>query len=134
MLGMEPLPQPLRWIPALVIMAVIFFLSSLPASMLPNFGPLDFWVKKGGHATGYAMLGLAYFYALPPGLSRGYRWLMAILMAVLFALSDEFHQSFIAGRTSTLRDVLIDGSGATLATTISALFHSSNSRSNSRPS
>lgn len=119
-----------RWLPALVLMAAIFTFSSLPASRLPFFGDLDFLLKKSGHAIGYAMLGLAYYYALPPRLRAGYRWGVALLMAVLFALSDEYHQSFVAGRTSTLRDVGIDSVSAAIALTVGALY-SSNSSSNS---
>ena len=76
------------------------------------------------------MLGLAYFYALPTRLRSGYRWLLALLMAVLFALSDEFHQSFIEGRNSSLIDVMIDTGGAMVALTI-GVFYSSNSSSKS---
>jgi hypothetical protein len=119
-----------RWLPALLLMAAIFILSSLPASRLPFFGDLDFLLKKGGHAIGYAMLGLAYYYALPPRLHPGYRWGVALLMAVLFALSDEYHQSFVEGRTSTLRDVGIDSVSAAIALTVGALY-SSNSSSKS---
>ena len=120
----------LRWLPALLLMIVIFTFSSMPASNLPFFGELDFLLKKGGHAIGYAMLGLAYFFALPPRLSTGYRWALALLMAILFALSDEFHQSFVEGRTSTLRDVGIDTVGAAVALTVAAIY-SSNSKSKS---
>ncbi len=120
----------LRWLPALLIMAVIFAFSSIPATGLPFFGGLDWLVKKGGHALGYALLGTAYYYALPPRLAAGYRWVLALLMAVLFALSDEYHQSFVEGRTSSLRDVAIDAAGAAAALTVSALY-SSNSSSNS---
>jgi VanZ family protein len=56
---------------------------------------------------------------------------MALLMAVLFAASDEFHQSFVEGRTSTLRDVLIDALGSTLAL-LGAVVYSSNSNSSRR--
>lgn len=125
-----PITTPMRWLPALVVMLAIFFLSSQPADRLPYFGAYDFLIKKGGHATGYAMLGLAYFYALPPRLSTGYRALLALLMVVLFALSDEFHQSFVQGRTSSLRDVGIDTAGALLALVFAGSY-SSNSRSNS---
>lgn len=112
------------------MMIAIFGFSSLPASRLPDFGGYDFLVKKTGHALGYAMLGVTYFYALPKSLSSGYRWAVALMMAVLYALSDEFHQSFVAGRTSTLRDVMIDGGGAAIATAIAAIY-SSNSSSKS---
>lgn len=111
-------------------MGLIFLASSTPASRLPYFGVMDLLVKKGGHALGYALLGLSYFHALPRRLSVPYRAVMALLMAILFSLSDEFHQSFVAGRTSTLRDVLIDTGGASLALFVAALY-SSSSRSSS---
>jgi VanZ family protein len=123
-------PFALRWLPALAMMAAIFFFSSLPASTLPYFGIWDVVVKKGGHMTGYALLGMAYYFALPASLRRGYRWMLALLMALLFSLSDEFHQSFVQGRTSSLVDVGIDMAGAMIALTISSRY-SSNSRSNS---
>ncbi len=112
------------------MMGLIFFFSSLPASRIPYFGSVDLLVKKGGHAMGYALLATSYYFALPPRLSTRYRWLTSLLMALLFALSDEFHQSFVQGRTSSLRDVVIDGVGAFVALTLVAGY-SSNSRSNS---
>jgi VanZ family protein len=121
----------MRWAPALLMMALIFLASSTPARHLPYFGALDFLVKKGGHAIGYALLGSAYFFALPPRLSVPYRAVTALLMAVLFSLSDEFHQSFVEGRTSSLRDVLIDTGGAGLAT-LAAAIYSSASKSSSK--
>ncbi|MFN2147300.1 MAG: VanZ family protein [Anaerolineales bacterium] len=124
------IPLLLRWLPALILMAAIFFFSSLPASSLPYFGIWDVLVKKGGHMTGYAMLGTAYFFALPGSLRTGYRFVLALLMAFLFSLSDEFHQSFVQGRTSTLVDVGIDMVGTVIALAISSRY-SSNSRSNS---
>ena len=126
----RPVPFVLRWLPALILMAAIFFFSSLPSSSLPYFGIWDLLVKKGGHMTGYAMLGLAYYFALPASLKRSYRWVLALLMALLFSLSDEFHQSFVQGRTSSLVDVGIDMLGTVLALSIGTRY-SSNSRSNS---
>ncbi len=128
---MPPMRSAYRWLPALVMMGAIFFFSSIPASRLPFFGEWDFLVKKGGHVTGYALLGVSYFYALPPRLSISYRALTALLMAVLFAVSDEFHQFFVEGRTSTLRDVLIDAVGSTLAL-LGVSVYSSNSNSSRR--
>jgi VanZ family protein len=123
-------PILLRWLPSIVLMATIFILSGQPASKLPSFGEYDLLLKKMGHATGYAMLGMAYYFALPPRLRIAYRWILALFMAILFALSDEFHQSFVEGRNSSLVDVTIDTAGAALALMISA-FYSSNSKSNS---
>jgi VanZ family protein len=120
----------LHWLPAIGMMILIFFFSSLPAYRIPYFGRFDIFIKKGGHALGYGLLGLSYYYALPSRLSIRYRWLMAWMMALLFALSDEFHQSFIVDRSSSLMDVMIDGLGAGLALIIGAGY-SSNSNSNS---
>jgi VanZ family protein len=119
----------LRWAPAFVMMAAIFALSSLPAERLPFFGEYDLLVKKGAHAVGYAMLAVAYFIALPSRLSPVYRGVLSFLMAVLFALSDEFHQSFVRSRHSALRDVGIDSLGAALALLVAALYSSNSSSS-----
>jgi VanZ family protein len=122
--------SPLRWLPSIIMMAAIFAFSSLPARHIPYLGRYDFLIKKGGHALGYALLGMAYFYAIPKRVSIGFRWMLAMLMVILFALSDEFHQSFVEGRTSSLRDVVIDSCGAAVALFFGAVY-SSNSRSNS---
>jgi hypothetical protein len=120
----------LRWLPAVIMMGLIFIFSSLPNSRVPYFGQWDLLIKKLGHALGFGMLGLAYAYALPSRLSRGQRWLLSILMVVLFALSDEFHQYFVEGRHSSLVDVLIDTTGAMIMLTL-GLAYSSNSSSKS---
>lgn len=118
----------LRWVPALSIMALIFFFSSLPSERIPYYGGWDYVIKKGSHALGYGLLGLSYYYALPRSLSRVYRLSLALIMAILFALSDEYHQSFVQGRTSSLGDVAIDSMGAAIALFLGAGY-SSNSRS-----
>ena len=124
---MNPLRGIGRWLPAVIMMGLIFFFSSVPASRLPYFGRWDVLVKKTAHAIGYALLALTYFSALPRSLAPGTRFATALLMAVLFALSDEFHQSFVEGRTSTLRDVGIDGGGAAIALTLRRLYSSNSS-------
>jgi hypothetical protein len=104
----------IRWLPALALMSIIFLLSSIPGSEIPYFGAWDFVVKKAAHSIGFGLLGVSYYHALSPGLPRGARWGLAWVMALGFALSDEFHQSFVAGRTPAPRDVGYDILGATL--------------------
>ncbi len=100
----------------MLIMALIFVVSSTPSVELPNFGFWDKLVKKGGHMTGYGLLAGAYWYGL--GFDRKKGWL-AWLLAVLYAATDEFHQSFIPGRHPSLADVLFfDVGGAALALTL----------------
>jgi VanZ family protein len=119
----------LRWLPAILVMAVIFFASSLPSYEVPDFGFLDAVIKNGGHFAGYALLALAFSYALPRRLSRLERMLVAIALALMYALSDEFHQSFVPGRSPSWFDILIDGLGASTAAALLARY-SPNSNSN----
>jgi VanZ family protein len=99
-----------RWLAVASWMALIFFFSS--QSQLPS--PPDPWAdllfKKGAHFTVYAVLAVLFRRALPPG-----RWIWALswILTMIYAASDEWHQSFVPGRHPQLTDVLIDACGAT---------------------
>ncbi len=70
--------------------------------------------------TGYGLLSVSILYGLDN--DRKKNWL-AWLLAVLFALSDEFHQSFTPGRNPSLVDVFVfDGGGAALGLGIMAAW------------
>jgi hypothetical protein len=99
-----------RWGPALVLMGIIFFISSFPSASVPNYGAVDFWVKKSGHFLGYTALAIAYCHAL--GVEEPAQGRIAWLLALLFAISDEFHQSFVPGRSAWIVDIIIDALGA----------------------
>ena len=99
-----------RWLPPLLMMLVIFWFSAQPASEMPTFEWAERVVKKGGHMIGYGLLALAYWRAF--GLKEEKRWL-AWLLAVLYAVTDEFHQSFVPGRNSSMWDIVVfDNLGA----------------------
>jgi VanZ family protein len=104
-----------QWGPAVLIMAVIFIASSTPGSDLPQFGYWDLITKKGGHMFGYALLASAYLHALNKGreITRG-QFVVALCLAILYAITDESHQRFAPGRTASIYDVLIDALGAVL--------------------
>ena len=103
----------LPWLPAALMMTAIFGISSIPSNEMPNFGPSDLVVKKGGHMLGYGGLALAYWYGLRFDKRR---WWLALLFTVLYAISDEFHQSFVTGRHPSWVDVFVcDGGGAAIA-------------------
>jgi VanZ family protein len=116
----------LHWLPALLIMILIFLISARPSSQLPNFNWADTFVKKGGHIVGYALLAFTYWRALDfKGDKRSIAW----LLAMLYALTDEFHQSFVTGRHSTIWDVMLfDNLGA-----LSSLWFINRYRKQKRP-
>jgi VanZ family protein len=100
----------LRWLPAIIVMAVIFWFSSIPSKEIPSFGGWDLVVKKGGHIAGYSLLALAYSYGTR---FNNNSWYMVLSLALLFAISDEFHQSLVPGRHPSWVDVFFfDGGGA----------------------
>jgi hypothetical protein len=91
-----------RWGPAAFVMMVIFIASSIPGSELPEFGGWDFWAHKAA----------AYLHALNNEKDmKPARLFLAFCMTFLYAISDEWHQRFTPGRTSSPWDVLIDAGG-----------------------
>jgi VanZ family protein len=101
----------LRSIAPLVLMGVIFYLSAQTST-----GEHPWWdviIRKLGHATGYALLTTLWWWALR-GVSRR-PLLIAVAISFAYACSDEFHQTFVSGRTGTPVDVAIDSIGMTIA-------------------
>jgi VanZ family protein len=120
-----------RWFPALFIMIVIFVFSSQPGDNLPSFRGWDYLIKKLGHAIGYGLLALSYFHLLK--YNKNQLWL-AWLMALAYAASDEFHQSFVPGRNSSIVDVLIfDNIGTLIMLGLYFMFWRKNEKDNDPP-
>jgi hypothetical protein len=102
-----------RWGPAFGMMGLIFFFSSIPGQEFPPLGWWEWLVTNGGHALGYAMLSAAFVYGLSADQPAAPRQLaLAVLLAVLYSFSDEFHQAFVPGRTPSLMDLGVDAIGA----------------------
>jgi VanZ family protein len=110
-----------RWLPALFLMIVIFIFSSKPGDDLPYFLDWDYVIKKTGHMIGYALLALSYFHYFKYDKKK--YWL-AWLLAVIYAATDEFHQSFVFGRHASAFDVFVfDNFGAIFALWSYFLLH-----------
>lgn len=102
------------WAPPLVLMAVIFVLSA-QSDLATDLGVIDTIGRKFVHAAEYAVLCLLWWRALRTVMSPGRAVAAAFTISVLYAASDEFHQSFVPGRNGSPVDVLIDTAGAALA-------------------
>lgn len=139
----------LSFLPALIWMAVIFTFSAFPArqsteqsvtvtgviigtichftgqSALMQQELTAFWepvVRKLAHMSEYALLMFLWLRPLSRTVLRIRKGMAAaILICLLFASSDEFHQTFVAGRAGRATDVLIDMSGALICAAFYAL-------------
>lgn len=127
----------LRWLPIFIMMILIFQASSVPHlhvvddSIFPVWFRMlvgqytiklgdegffsyvlsldpDFIAHKLGHITVYGLLGIASFFA-----SRSKKW--SVFIVLLYAMSDEFHQGFVAGRSCRFWDIVLDVSAGWLA-------------------
>ena len=105
------------WLPVLVWAAVIFVFSSIP-DLGTGLGGWDLVLRKLAHTAEYAILGALLLRA------TGRTWL-AFGLGVLYAASDEFHQTFVSGRHGTPVDVAIDALGVAIGI---ALWRSARAR------
>lgn len=95
-----------------------------------GFSPDFHWMKyaekilrKSAHFIVYTLFGGFLMYTLcrfkKPSLNI---WAAAVIMTACYAATDEFHQTFVPGRSGELRDIMIDTSGGILGSGIVFLF------------
>ena len=102
------------WLPPLMLMGIIFFLSAQP-NLNSGLGWIDHVGRKLVHASEYALLSVLWWRALRTVVNDQRALLGAWTIATAYAITDEFHQRFVTGRHSTWVDVVIDSLGAGLA-------------------
>ena len=124
------------WGPPVAWCFVIFGLSSITTPPKVGFIWWDFILKKSAHMAEYAVLYFLFWRATAEARikiqSAGWRikveltrqnlkltnnriWLIPIIFGLVYGLSDEYHQRFVLGRTSRLRDVGFDLAGLLMA-------------------
>jgi len=107
------------WLPAIFCGIFIFSISSVPGNNIPSLFPLQ---DIAFHAS---IFGIFSFFisrlvkVYKPKKSKAYRLVFVLLFIFIFALTDEFHQSFVPNRTASIVDVLTDCAGSL----IGALFY-----------
>lgn len=100
-----------NWAPALAQMAAIFAGSSLSTKPYLLGGLSDY----AGHFIGYTLLGALAIRGFARGSWRGVNGrsaLQAVVMSSLYGVTDEFHQSFVPGRSPSVEDWCVDTLGA----------------------
>ena len=115
-----PAPQPapigllVRWAPAVLWAALIFTLSSISGLPAPPGGLTD----KHAHLITYAVLCACLVWGLTDRAPARTSWTIAaaaVALAALYGASDEWHQSFVPGRETSVLDLAADTAGAVLA-------------------
>ena len=110
----------LRAVAPLVLMGLIFYFSAQPAGAHHPWWEVV--SRKLGHVTGYALLTGAWWWALRGIAQRPLLW--AVGISLIYACSDELHQTFVRGREGTPRDVAIDAIGMAIAALLIGLRRS----------
>ena len=112
----------------LLIMGILYWLSSIPGTRLPNspelYG-LFYWMPPALqnilHVPAFAALAWAWHWALSGWVrSKTAVTLLAIGVSVMSGILDEWHQSFVPGRYASLTDVLFDVAGVALGIWLAA--------------
>jgi len=102
------------WFPVILYSGMIYWVSDLP-SLAP---PLKWkYADKLFHILEYIPFGLLLTRAMNythQGLSPGKVLWLVLLGSLLYGISDEFHQSFVEGRSSGMDDVVADTTGSVI--------------------
>jgi VanZ family protein len=102
----------LNFLPPLALMAVIFLLSAQP-DLSSGLGIWDLILRKLAHMTSYGLLTFLWWRALVRRVAHPL--VFAVAISLLYAVSDEWHQSFVEGRHGSPIDVGIDAIGILVA-------------------
>jgi len=97
-----------------IILIIISFFEGL-LDITVDREVLHFLLRKGAHFTAYFILGVLLINALWDNHKKKPDknfYIQAFIIAVIYAISDEYHQTFIPGRAGQIQDVLIDSAGA----------------------
>ena len=133
------------WLPVILWTVVIFgmstdtfssehtsrFIVPLLNFLFPFLSPLSVdliheLIRKSAHVTEYFILGWLLYRAFRGNSYQEWRpeWtLYAAIVVMLYALCDEFHQSFVATRSASLGDAAIDTAGGVLSQAVVIFRH-----------
>jgi VanZ family protein len=107
------------FLPPVLWAALIFYLSSQSSLQGFELDTLDFVFKKSAHMFVYGVLYWLFYRAAQLVLNKTaqkqhWQWSLPLIAIIIYAISDELHQTFVPGRTGTLRDIGYDTLGASI--------------------
>lgn len=115
--GEGSFPRLLAWLPPVLWAGLIFFVSAQPKETFEKLGLSGTLLSIAGHLITYFVLMSLLVLAFRFGSRVPQRWayVLSFLLVAFYGLSDEYHQSFVPGRTATIADWLVDLMGAGMA-------------------
>ena len=88
-----------------------------------SFEQVNVFIRKSAHAFEFFILAILLAWVLIEYHISGWKvTVMTLLAVLLYAISDEFHQLFVPGRSGQLKDVLIDTAGGAIGLALLALI------------
>ncbi|MBX3031576.1 MAG: VanZ family protein [Chloroflexi bacterium] len=114
--SLDRVPTPARWCAVVGWATVIFVLSAQPGLRVSDDPGVDLPTRHLAHIAAYALLTLLLGWALA-GRRRptGRAITLAAVGALLYGVTDEWHQTFVPSRTGRVEDLVWDGIGVLLA-------------------
>lgn len=107
------------WAPPLIWATIIYKLSDGRVPVASSVYWQDFAFKKSAHIFFYGVLAiLLYRGMIGEGINKKMAAIWALVLAIFYGVTDEYHQSFTQGREARIRDIGFDGIGATLGSTL----------------
>jgi VanZ family protein len=132
------------WAPPIIWMSAIFFFSTdifsgdntesllwkvmeatYPSLSRELFDSIHFFLRKAGHFSVYAILALLLYRGFRSGAVTRWRWrwaLSSLMVVIIYAAFDEYHQTFTRHRTASIYDSMIDASGGATALVVLWIF------------
>jgi VanZ family protein len=98
----------LFWFAVVLWLAVIFFLSSMKGSGTASYSLVYFIERKFFHVLEYFILASLFYGAFLQSYPKRQAVLFSLVCSLVYAFSDEWHQTFIFGREGAVRDIAID--------------------------
>jgi len=108
------------WFFTISYMGLVFYLSS-QSQLLPR---LIHGTDKIIHTLVYFLLALLLYFSLLNSGVRRYLFLISVVFAIIYGISDELHQYYVPGRIASLGDVIADSFGALIGSLLAAKLSS----------
>lgn len=108
------------WLRLFFWCAIIFIFSAIPnykgtqTDFETLHGLFDFFSRKTAHLLEYMLLTIFFFRAAEKSWEELFRYhfLLSFGFSLIFSVSDEWHQTFVFGRTGSVSDVFLDSIGS----------------------